>query len=196
MTEPSDRNLMDAHIGGDLEAFGVLLGRHGPAVLGYLTKMTHNRDHAEDLFQETFRRVHEHAGQFRGENFKPWLFKIATHTAINQYRQAKRTEAVSINQPCCSNGTHCPTLENTLGDDSDEPSRQATLDEQRQIVRRSLLQLPEKQRIALILSYYHRLSYKQIAEMMDCSVGAVKTHLFRALKKLRTLLSEPAGELQ
>ena len=196
MTEPSDRNLMDAHISGDPEAFRALLARYGPPVLGYLTKMTHNKDQAEDLFQETFRRVHEHAGQFRGEELKPWLFKIATHTAVNRYRKQNRTPAVSLNLPLCADGVHCTTLQSTLAADTEDPARQAQLDEQRQQVRRRLMQLPEKQRAVLILCYYHKLSHLQIAEAMGCSVGAVKTHLFRALKKLKTLLGELANEIQ
>jgi len=194
MTQQSDRNLMDAHIGGDTEAFTVLVRRHGPIVLGYLTKMTRNSDHAEDLFQETFRRAHENAGQFQGESLKPWLLTIATHTAINHWRKEKNAPTVSLNQPVCSDGVHCATLEGTLAADTVEPVRQAELDEQRQMVRNSLMQLSDKQRAALILSYYHKLTHSQIAEAMDCSVGAVKTHLFRALKKLRTLLPKP-GEM-
>lgn len=196
MTEPSDRNLIEAHVRGDKEAFSVLLGRHGPIVLGYLTKMTHNPDHAEDLFQETFRRVHEHAGQFRGEQIRPWLFKIATHTAINCSRKAAKTLTVSLDQPLCRDGVHCSTLQSTLAADTIEPAHELELDEQRRMVRRRLLQLPEKQRAALVLSYYHKLTHNQIAEAMNCSVGAVKTHLFRALKRLRTLLPEPAGGIE
>ena len=196
MTELSDRNLMDAHVRGDREAFELLLRRHGPIVLGYLTKMTHNKDHAEDLFQETFRRAYENAGQFRGELLKPWLFKIATHTAINHYRKEKNTPTVSLDQPVCGDGIHCSTLESTLAADAIEPDRQLELDEQRRMVRNSLMQLPEKQRAALVLSYYHKLTYSQIAEAMNCSVGSVKTHLFRALKKLRTLLPKPAGGIK
>ena len=187
----SDRNLIEAHISGDTEAFAVLLGRYGPIVLGYLTKMTRNTDHAEDLFQETFRKVHQNARQFRGEDIKPWLFKIATHAAINRYRKEKNTPTVSLNQPLCADGVHCATLESTLAADTIEPPRQVELDEQCRRVRNSLMQLPEKQRAALVLSYYHKLTHSQIAEAMDCSVGTVKTHLFRALKRLRTLLPEP-----
>ena len=193
MTQQSDRNLMNAHIGGDTQAFSALVRRHGPIVLGYLTKMTQNSDHAEDLFQETFRRVHEKAGQFQGENLKPWLLTIATHAAINRYRKEKNAPTLSLNQPSCSDGVHCATLQSTLAANTTEPSREVELDEQRQIVRNSLMQLPDKQRAALVLSYYHKLTHSQIAETMGCSVGTVKTHLFRALKKLRTLLPEPAG---
>lgn len=196
MTQASDRNLMDAHVRGDTEAFTALVRRHGPTVLGYLTKMTRNLDHAEDLFQETFRRVHENAGQFQGESFKPWLFKIATHTAINRWRKEKNAPTVSLNQPACTDGEHCPELQSMLAADTTEPSREVELAEQRRMVRSSLMQLPEKQRAALIPSYYHKLTHSQIAEAMNCSVGTVKTHLFRALKKLRALLPQPAGGIQ
>ncbi|MHC4525034.1 MAG: RNA polymerase sigma factor, partial [Planctomycetota bacterium] len=72
MTQPSDRNLMDAYLGGEKSAFEALIRRHGAAVLGYLVKMTQNKDHAEDLFQETFQKVHENAEKFTGDNLRPW----------------------------------------------------------------------------------------------------------------------------
>lgn len=193
----SDRNLVDAHLRGQTGAFETLMGRYGPQVLGYLTKMTHNADQAEDLFQETFVRAHERAGQFRGDNLKAWLFTIASRMAIGYFRRQKRA-TVSLSQPAgiCADGVHCGALESTLPDASPGPDTEVQLEERRQQVRKALRSLPEKQRSALILSYYHQLSYAQIAEAMGCSVGAVKTHVFRALKRLSTLLEEPAGGLQ
>lgn len=193
----SDRNLVDAHLNGQAGAFETLVGRHGPALLGYLTKMTHNTDQAEDLFQETFVRAHERAGQFRGDNLKGWLFTIASRLAIGHWRQQKRQPAISLSQPAlCPDGVHCGTLEQTIADTSPLPQEEAQLEEKRRKVRAALDRLPEKQRSALILSYYHQLTYVQIAETMGCSVGTVKTHMFRALKKLSTLLAEPAGGLE
>ncbi len=195
MTENTDRNLVDAHLRGEPEAFETLLGRYGPSVLGYLTKMTHNRDQAEDIFQETFQRVHTHADQFQGENLKPWIFKIATHAAINEFRKAPKAAVISLDQPAgCADGHNCPAPAATLAAATDEPVEQLQRDEKRQMVRQSLAKLPEKQRIALILNYYQKMTYKEIAESMGCSVGAVKTHLFRALKRLATLLPQPVGE--
>jgi RNA polymerase sigma-70 factor (ECF subfamily) len=193
----SDRNLMDAHLSGREGAFETLIGRHGPAVLGYLTKMTHNADQAEDLFQETFVRAHERAGQFRGDNLKPWLFTIATRTALTWFRRQKRI-TVSLNQPAgCADGVHCgATLEGIITDRSPGPEAEAQIEEKRRLVRSALRRLPEKQRTALILSYYQQMSYVQIAEAMGCSLGAVKTHMFRALKRLSTLLAEPAGGIE
>ena len=194
MNEKTDRNLMDAHLAGEQGAFETLVRRHGAAVLGYLVKMTHNQDHAEDLFQETFQKVHQHAATFKGDILRPWLFKIATNVAIGQWRKAKRHSAVSLAAPVgCPDGTNCPTLEQTLPAATPQPSEQLSLDEQRQQVRDALDQLPEQQRAALILSYYHKLTYQQIAELLGCSINTVKTHVFRALKKMAALLPDPAG---
>jgi RNA polymerase sigma-70 factor (ECF subfamily) len=191
----SDRNLVEAHLQGEGGAFETLVRRYGPSVLGYLTKMTNNRDQAEDLFQETFVRVHQRAGQFRGENLNGWLFTIATRLTAGHFKKHKRSAAVSLNQPAgvCTDGVHCATLEGIIPDTSPGPDQEAEIEEKRQLVRAALGRLPEKQRAAVILSYYHQMTYAQIAETMGCSLGAVKTHMFRAMKRLSSLLDEQAG---
>ncbi len=197
MTQQSDRNLMDAYRRGEDGAFETLIRRHGAAVLGYLVKMTRNKDQAEDLFQETFQKVHENAGKFTGDNLRPWVLKIATNAAICRWRKEKKYAAVSLNASvACRDGEHCPTLESTLESAVPTPNEQAELKEKRQQVRNALKQLPTQQRAALILSYYHKLTYPQIAESLDCSVGTVKTHVFRALKKMAGLLPNPAGGVE
>jgi len=197
MTQQTDRNLMDAYLAGDAGAFETLVRRHGAAVLGYLVKMTQNKDHAEDLFQETFQKVHEKAGSFTGENLRPWVLTIATNAAIARWRKEKKHATVSLAAPVgCSDRVHCPTLENTIPAAGPWPDQQAELDETRRTVRDALDTLPAQQRAALILSYYHQLSYKQIAASLGCSVGSVRTHLFRALKKMAALLPNPAGGVE
>lgn len=195
--QDSDRNLIDAYVGGDTGAFETLVRRHGPIVLGYLTKMTHHHEQAEDLFQETFQKVHENAAAFRGESLRPWLLTIAAHTAITRGRQEKKREILSLSQASgCCNGCHCGPMEAEVPAATPAPVDQLVLEEQRRKVRNALSTLPEQQRTALILSYYHQFSYKQIAEALNCSVGTVKTHLFRALKKMATLLPDSAGGVE
>ena len=197
MTEKTDRNLMDSYRRGETQAFETLVRRHGGAVLGYLVKMTHNKDHAEDLFQETFQRVHENADKFSGDNLRPWVLKIATNAAIGRWRKENKHAAVSLSSPIgCSDGQNCPALASTLESDVPEPVEQVELNEKRQQVRAALNTLPTQQRAALILNYYHQMTYKQIAESLDCSVGAVRTHLFRALKKMAAVLPNPAGGVE
>ncbi len=197
MTQLSDRNLNTAYCRGETSAFEAIVRRHGGAVLGYLTKMTHNKDHAEDLFQETFQKVHQHAVSFKGEDLRPWLLKIAANSAIGYRRKEHKHAAVSLAAPVgCPDGGHCATLESALPSAEPGPVEALTLEEKRQAVRRALEHLPDQQRAALILNYYHHLTYKQIAESLGCSVGAVRSHLFRALKRMAATLPNPTGDVQ
>jgi RNA polymerase sigma-70 factor (ECF subfamily) len=191
LMENTDKSLIDAHCQGDQAAFGELVRRHGKSVLGYLIRMSGNREQAEDLFQETFKRVHEKAYTFRGPQFKGWLFKIATRVALDGFRQGKRIKAVSLNQQLDCDDSNSEELGAVaLADNSCNPSEQALKAEQREQVRRAIQLLPERQRATLILAYYQQLSYPDVAEVLGCSVGTVKTQMFRALRTLADKLPE------
>jgi RNA polymerase sigma-70 factor (ECF subfamily) len=187
----TDKSLIDAHCKGDPEAFGELVRRYGDSVLVYLIRMSGNREQAEDLFQETFKRVHEKAHTFRGPKFKGWLFKIATHVALDGFRRRKRIKAVSLNQQLdCDDPNSEQIGAVALTDNSCNPSEQALKSEQREQVRRAIELLPTRQRATLILAYYQQLSYPDVAEVLGCSVGTVKTQMFRALRTLADKLPE------
>ena len=189
--ENTDKSLIEAHRKGDPAAFGELVRRYGDSVLGYLTRMSGNREQAEDLFQETFKRVHEKAHTFRGPQFKGWLFKIATHVALDGFRRGRRIKAVSLNQQLdCDNPNREQLGAVALADNSSNPSEQALKAEQREQVKRAIELLPERQRATLVLAYYQQLSYTDVAEVLGCSVGTVKTQMFRALRTLADKLPE------
>jgi RNA polymerase sigma-70 factor (ECF subfamily) len=191
LMENTDKSLIDAHCQGDPAAFGELIRRYGDNVLGYLIRMSPNREQAEDLFQETFKRVHEKAHTFRGPQFKGWLFKIATRVALDGFRRGKRIKAVSLNQQLdCDNPNSEQLGSVALVDNSCDPSEQALKAEQTEQVRRAIELLPERQRATLILAYYQQLSYPDVAEVLGCSVGTVKTQMFRALRTLSDKLPE------
>jgi len=187
----TDKSLIDAYRQGDPAAFGELVRRYGDSVLGYLTRMSGNREQAEDLFQETFKRVHEKAHTFRGPQFKGWLFRIATNVALDGIRRRKRIKAVSLNQQLdCNNPNSEQFGAVAMADNSCNPSEQALKAEQTKQVRRAIKLLPERQRATLVLAYYQQLSYPDVAEVLGCSVGTVKTQMFRALKTLAHKLPE------
>lgn len=189
--EKTDKSLIDAHRQGDPAAFGELVRRYGNSVLGYLIRMSGNREQAEDLFQETFKRVHEKAHTFRGPQFKGWLFKIATRVALDGIRRGKRIKAVSLNQHLdCDNPNSEQLSAVALADNSCNPSEQALKAEQTEQVRQAIGSLPSKQRATLVMAYYQQLSYPEVAEVLGCSVGTVKTQMFRALKTLAHKLPE------
>ena len=190
----SDESLVEAHLRGEKTAFGELVRRYGDSVLGYLTRMTGNREQAEDAFQETFRRVHEKAHTFRGERFKSWLFTIATRTAIDALRRRRRLRVVSLNvRAGCADGDCDELGAVTAAAECCDPSAEAIRAEQRQQVRRAVEMLPAKQRATLVLAYYQQMSYPQVAEVLGCSVGTVKIQMSRALRTLAQRLPDVAG---
>ena len=193
--EHTDKSLINAHCQGDRTAFGELVRRYGDSMLRFLMRMSGNRQLAEDLFQETFKRVHEKAHTFRGSRFKPWLFAIATRVAIDSLRRRKRMRIVSLNQK-----SDCPgENSNQFGaiaaaDNSCNPSNEAVKAEQAEQVQRAIGLLPARQRATLVLAYYQQLSYRQVAEVLGCSIGTVKTQMYRALRTLAKKLPDVSGE--
>jgi RNA polymerase sigma-70 factor (ECF subfamily) len=193
----SDRTLIEAHLGGDSEAFETIVRRYGPAVYGFLLKMVKDTHKTEDLFQDTFQKACQKAGDFRGDNLKPWILTIAANNAINSFRREQKHRTVSLQQSSfCEDGHHCSPIENAVCNMQGNPVGKVELEEKRTMVRDALMRLPEKQRAALVLSYYQKLPYPEIAETQGCSVGTVKTNIFRALKRLATLLPVTIGGMQ
>ncbi|MCU0916602.1 MAG: RNA polymerase sigma factor [Planctomycetes bacterium] len=184
----SDESLIAAHLQGDPAAFRELVQRYGDGVLGYLCRMTGNRDQAEDLFQETFTRVHEKARTYRGGSFKSWLFTIATRAAIDTIRRRKHA-TISLDHETHGDDDPPPAA-NAVAPDALDPAREVVREEQKRQVRQAIASLPPGQRAALVLAYYQQLSYQQVAETLGCSVGAVKTQMSRALAKLAQRLPE------
>ena len=187
--EGLDESLVAAHLRGDPAAFRELVRRYGDGVLGYLFRMTGNRDQAEDLFQETFQRVHEKARTYRGGSFKSWLFTIATRAAIDTARRRKRVSTLSLDRQIDCEDDPSP-LETVAAPDAEDPVEELVREEQKEQVRRAIESLPIGQRAALVLAYYQQLSYQEVAETLGCSVGTVKTQMSRALAKLARKLPD------
>ena len=193
----TDKRLIDAHLKGDATAFGELVRRYGDNVLGYLTRMTGSREQAEDLFQETFKRVHEKADTLRGDRFKPWLFTIATHVAIDGFRRRRRLQVISLNQKLdCADEESEELGAVAVADNSYDPSQEAIMAERKEQVRQAIELLPEKQRATLVLAYFQQLSYTEVAQVMGCSIGTVKTQMYRALKTLSQRLPDVSREMK
>jgi len=187
--ENTDKSLIEAHCQGDPKAFEEIVRRYGNGILGYLIRMTGNRQQAEDLFQETFKRVHEKSHTLRGAEFKSWLFRIATNTALDGLRKKIRVglrEKSLTFVDCDGEKTAGPVT----ADYSHNPSVELEKAEQIEQVRQAIISLPDRQRATLVLAYYQQLSYSQVASALGCSVGTVKTQMYRALRTLAQKLPE------
>ena len=179
--EETDERLMAKYQQGDSSALEALVRRHATPLLGYLTRLTSNRAAAEDLFQETFLRVHVKASSFRLDGkFKSWLFAIASHLAMDHLRK----------KPLLHNDDE---LEQQV-DPAPNATQSLSQEERKKQVQSALQQLPDRQRTALTLAYFEELPYAEVAGVMGCSVGSVKTHVSRALHTLARLLPNPSGD--
>lgn len=187
--ENTDKSLIEAHCKGDANAFGELVRRYGDGVLGYLIRMTGNREQAEDIFQETFKRVHQKSHTLQSSEFKSWLFKIATNAALDGLRKKIKVSSreKKINFVDCDGGKNAEVL---AADNSHNPSVELEKAEQVQQVRQAVESLPNRQRATLVLAYYQQLSYREVAMVLGCSVGTVKTQMYRALRTLAQKLPE------
>jgi RNA polymerase sigma-70 factor, ECF subfamily len=173
---------------GDAGSFGALLGRHRLGVIHFLYRMVQNQAVAEELAQEVFLRVYKARGSYEPTaRFTTWLFRIATHMALNWVRDEKGRKAEDSLERVQLNGSprqlsdHRPSAETCL-------LREVRLDE----IRREIARLPEKQRAAVLMHKYQELEYAQIARALGCTESAVKSLLFRAYETLRDRLAHYA----
>jgi len=183
-----ESELIRAWKGGDGDAFGALVELYADRLLGYLVRLTGSRDQAEENFQETFMRAYLNSKQFRADAaFKPWLFRIASRVTIDAWRKAKRRPAtVSLMD---DSGAVCASLSSSLP----LPDEAMGREDLKLQVRRAVDGLPPKQRAALVLAYFEGMSYREVAEVLGCSIGTIKTQMSRAMKKLASRLPELRG---
>jgi RNA polymerase sigma-70 factor (ECF subfamily) len=183
-----DAELMLRVKDGDEASFGVLLQKHRLAVVHFLYRMVLNQAVAEELAQEVFLRVYRSRSTYEPTaKFTTWLFRIATHLALNAIRDHKyerlqdRLDDDTSDVPIRQLSDSRPTVEQNM-------LYQARLDE----VRRAVSMLPEKQRAAVLMHKYEEMEYLQIAKVLGCSESAVKSLLFRAYESLRARLAHMA----
>lgn len=186
-----DAQLMLRVRDGDTASFALLLERHRNPVVHFLYRMVQNQAVAEELAQEVFLRVYRsRAGYEPTAKFTTWLFRIATHLALNHLRDERHARnQESLDQEAAEGmprqlPDRGPSVEQSL-------VREARLRE----IRRAIDMLPEKQRAAVLMHKYQEMDYGQIAAALSCSESAVKSLLFRAYETLRARLAHFAGGL-
>lgn len=183
-----DAELMLRVKDGDGASFGVLLEKHRLSVIHFLYRMVQNHAVAEELAQEVFLRVYRSRSTYEPTaKFTTWLFRIATHLALNALRDGKnerlqeRLDDDSGDLPVRQVSDRKPTVEASMVYES-------RLEE----VRKAVATLPEKQRAAVLMHKYQEMEYSQIARVLNCSESAVKSLLFRAYETLRARLAHMA----
>jgi len=170
---------------GDGASFSILLEKHRASVIHFVYRLVQEPAVAEELAQEAFLRVYRSRESYEPTaKFTTWLFRIATHLALNWLRDEKhergqeRLDEASPDLPARQISDRRPTVE-----------QQLVYRDRVEEIRRAIGTLPGKQRAAVLMHKYEEMEYTQIAKVLGCSESAVKSLLFRAYETLRARLA-------
>lgn len=160
-----------------MEELETLVARHQGPLFAFLYRMCGDSDLAEELTQETFVRALQASKRYQPRGrVSTWLFAIAANLLRDRWRRRRRWGIFA-------------TLDDLSLTASDSTEEQALRSIGGETVREALLQLPVEQRAALVLRYYHDLSYEEIAGALACPIGTVRSRIHNGLERLKRLLA-------
>jgi len=174
--EISDLELLALTTAGDPNAFARLVQRHQGKVFNLAYRYSRDRQDAEELAQEIFFKVWKYSRTFQGRSaFSTWLYRLAVNTCLN-FRQKKKHTPESL-----------PILADVAAA-TDAPGGEIIVRERERLLEQALDGLPARQKMALVLANFEGKSYEEIAAIMEVSISAVETLLFRARRNLGKIL--------
>ncbi len=159
--------------------FNLLMDKYQEKVYSVIRRMVIDHDAADDAAQETFVKVWKNIESFKGDSkLYTWIYRIATNEALNHLRKKKRRFFIPIGD-----------IEHELSSSLDTDIYYSG-DEIQLKLQKSLLKLPEKQRLVFNMKYFEEMKFKDIAEVMDVSVGSLKAQYHHAVKKIEKFIKE------
>ena len=191
--ELPDRELIERFNSGEQEAFDILVQKHSGRAYQIAYGVLGKREDAEEVAQDVFVRVYRALPRFRGDSeFTTWMYRIAVNLARNKYRWNKSRggqRTFSIDAPIEGlKDTNAAGID--LPAESLTPDEQISLDEFQQNISVELQQLPPLYREALVLRNVEHMSYEDIASVLGCKLGTIKSRIARAREELRKRLRE------
>ncbi len=182
----TDEALMELFKNGDIKGFNLLVERYQKPIINYIYRLTGNFMMAEDITQEVFILIYKKAKLFRAAGcFKSWIYKIATNLFNYEMRRRKHTfseKPIYTEEPT--------TVKNDLVPEHLNPSQKAENSEIQKRIIELIDSLPHKQRIVVTLHIFEELKQEEIANIVGCSIGTVKSRIYYGLKKLKEQIIE------
>jgi RNA polymerase sigma factor (sigma-70 family) len=173
---------------GDLKAYDELVQRYQERIYATVYHMTSNHEDANDLAQDSFIKAYQALKSFKGgSSFYTWLYRIAVNKTINFLKQRKNRIHMSLND-LDFNTENNPDLVALISENT--PRRDAGLKELQEKLNAALLKLSEPHRLVVVLHDVQGQSHEEIAEIMDCNIGTVRSRLFYARQQLQSLLTD------
>ena len=173
---------------GDLAAYDELVRRYQERIYATIYHMTSNHEDANDLAQDTFIKAYQALKSFKGgSSFYTWIYRIAVNKTINFLKQRKNRSHMSLND-LDFNAEHDPDLVALVSDKT--PRRDAGLSELQEKLNEAMQRLSEPHRLVVTLHDVQGLAHEEIAEIMGCTIGTVRSRLFYARQQLQGYLSD------
>ena len=183
-----DNELMRRVGSGDKTAFKLLVQKHQRLVTSIIYRYTGNHHEVEDLAQDIFLKIYKAATRYVPRaQFKTWLYKVVANHCFNYFRSQKRRSFITSYNPSYPEEDNPPA--HYAETQQKQPEHVLQQQELHTALRGALSELPDRQRMALILHRFEDLSYKEIANVLGCSLSAVESLLFRAMESLKKKLS-------
>ena len=186
--KPSDEELVDRFRSGDEDSFRILVERHSPRIFNIACRAVRDRNLAEDISQEVFLRVYRFLDGFKKQcRFSTWLYRITINVCFNAQRKRKEEPKVLIPSWEVANvGSNPGTPQ--LEDESFSPQKTLEKKELTAKIKSAIDSLPGVLKMTFILREFEDLSYKELAKVLRCSEGTIKSRLCRARESLRQKL--------
>jgi len=178
----NDTDLLKRYAAGEEEAFQELVSQYKDGIYAFLRRFLSQSDMVDDVFQETFMQLYVSRGTFDlSRPLRPWLFTIAANKAKDALRRMQRVDSANLGSMFDSDDHSIDDVLNTLEYDTRMPYEDLIKDETAASVKRVVAQMPTKLREILILAYFHKFSYAEIAGILKIPVGTVKSRLHTAV---------------
>jgi len=178
----TDAELLDRYAAGEETAFREIVNRYKNGLYMFLRQFLNRRDMVEDVFQETFLQLFTSRDSFDvSRPLRPWLFTIAANKARDALRKHQRTAAIPIGTIAESQDLSFDDVLNTLTSDRTTPYEKLEKSETASQVGQIIANMPENLQEILILAYFNKFSYKQMAQILSIPIGTVKSRLHTAV---------------
>ena len=178
----TDAELLARYAAGEEQAFRELVDRYKNGLYTFLKRFLNQQELVEDIFQETFLQLFSSRDSFDASRpLRPWLFTIAANKAKDALRKQQRKAAISIGTIADAQEMSFDDVLNTLTSDSTIPYNHLEKNETNSQVRQIVANMPENLRQILILAYFNKFSYKQMARILSIPIGTVKSRLHTAV---------------
>jgi len=180
--KPTDAELLAHFASGDEDAFREIVNRYKNGLYAFLRQFLNRRELVEDVFQETFLQLFTSRDSFDSNRpLRPWLFTIAANKAKDALRKWRRTAAIPIGTIADSQELSFDEVLNTITYDTTMPYEELEKSETALRVEQIIANMPENLREILILAYFNKFSYKQMAKILSIPIGTVKSRLHTAV---------------